>query len=128
MFNKILNNPIYKHYCLLHAAFRILCNSHFLDLFITEARKYLDSFSDIMPIIYDNTSLSINVHNLIHIVDDVEYFNCTLDNISAFPYENMLDKIRKLIRQIINLYHKCADVFTKIIKFKNHVQLSHKQF
>ncbi|XP_036148989.1 uncharacterized protein LOC118647704 [Monomorium pharaonis] len=98
LFKNILDDQIYKHYCLLHAAFRIMCSSRFLHLFINKARKYLDSFFDIMPLLYGNTSLSINVHNLIHIVDDVEYFNCTLDNISAFPFESMLGKIRKMIR------------------------------
>lgn len=98
LFKKILNIQIYKYYCLLHAAFRILCSSHFINIFINEARKYLDSFFDIMSLLYGNTSLSINVHNLIHVVDDVEFFNCTLDKISAFPYESMLGKIRKMIR------------------------------
>jgi len=82
---------------MLLSEYCVVCQ-HFLHLFINEARKYLDSFFNIIPLIYDNTSLSINVHNLIHIVDDVEYFNCTLDNISAFPYESMLGKIRKMIR------------------------------
>lgn len=44
-----------------------------------------------MSLLYSNTSLSINVHNLIHVVDDVEFFNCTLDmhtKILAFPYES----------------------------------------
>lgn len=98
LFKKIIDAKIYKHYCLLHAAFRILCNKHFIQLYITKARQYLDNFFDIMPLLYGNTSLSINVHNLIHIVDDVEFFNCTLDNISAFPFENMLGKMRKMIR------------------------------
>lgn len=35
---------------------------------------------------------------MIHIVDDVEHFQCTLDRISAFPYESMLGKMRKIIR------------------------------
>jgi len=68
-----------------------------------KARKYLDSFFDAMSLLYGNISISINVHNLIHIIDDVEFFNCaliTISYISAFPYESMLDKIRKIIRTV----------------------------
>lgn len=88
LFKKILITRIYKHYCLLHIAFRILCKSQFFQLFINEAKKCLNSFFDIMALLYGTASFSIN--NLIHIVDDVEFFNCTLDNISAFLYESRL--------------------------------------
>lgn len=97
LFKKILNNQIYLHYCLLHAAFKILCSSQFIHIFINEARIYLQKFFDIMSLLYGDTSMTINTHNLIHIVEDVEVFKCSLDNISVFPYENMLGKIRKLI-------------------------------
>lgn len=68
LFQKILNSQIYLHYCLLHAAFRILCSSYFICLFINEARIYLQKFFDIMSLLYGDTSMTINTHNLIHIL------------------------------------------------------------
>lgn len=44
-----------------------------------------------------------NFHGLIHLTDDVEYFgtildSITLDTISAFPFENYLQTIKKMIK------------------------------
>ena len=39
-----------------------------------------------------------NVHTLTHIVDDVRLFG-PLDNISAFPFENYLGHLKKLVRK-----------------------------
>lgn len=52
LFKGILNSQIYQHSCLLHAAFRILCSTNFISFFMSNARQYLQSFFDIMPLIY----------------------------------------------------------------------------
>ena len=39
-----------------------------------------------------------NVHGLVHLPVDVQQFSC-LDRISAFPYENHLQKIKRLVRK-----------------------------
>ena len=39
-----------------------------------------------------------NVHNLIHICDDVRYYNVSLDKISAFPFENFLQTLKRYVR------------------------------
>ena len=51
-----------------------------------------------MPIHYGQVSMTMNFHNLIHIADDLEIFNCDLTMISAFPFENLLGKIRNVLR------------------------------
>lgn len=40
-----------------------------------------------------------NMHNLIHLADDVQYMNCPISKITAYPFENALGKLKKLIRQ-----------------------------
>ena len=42
-----------------------------------------------------NTSLKINVHNLIHIVDDTRRLECTLDEIPCFQFENYFHFLKK---------------------------------
>ena len=39
-----------------------------------------------------------NVHSLIHLVEDTKFFNCTLSKVTAFPFENLLGKLKRLLR------------------------------
>ena len=39
-----------------------------------------------------------NVHGLIHIADDVEYFKKSLQSISAFAFENYLQELKRFVR------------------------------
>lgn len=48
--------------------------------------------------IYGEEYLSHNVHNLIHIANDVKTFGC-LDNFSCFKYKNNMQKIKKKLHQ-----------------------------
>lgn len=49
-------------------------------------------------ILYGNDQVSHNVHNLLHICDDVARFG-TLDQFSAFRFENYLQSLKKLLRK-----------------------------
>jgi len=53
-----------------------------------------------MPTYYDIENQSMNFHNLIHIADGVAYMQISLSYFSAFPFENMLGKLKKLIRAL----------------------------
>jgi hypothetical protein len=61
------------------------------------ARKLLQSFVLNMQSIYGSTSLVYNVHSLLHVADDALNYG-SLDNVSAFPYENFLQRIKKMVR------------------------------
>jgi hypothetical protein len=51
-----------------------------------------------MPYLYGPQSQVINVHNLLHVADDVINFNCSLSRISCFPFESTLGQIKRVIR------------------------------
>jgi len=51
-----------------------------------------------MKVLYGEGMLVYNVHGLIHLAGDVRRFG-TLDNFSAFPFENALKHIKKLVRK-----------------------------
>jgi len=64
----------------------------------------------------------MNFHNLIHIADDVEHMQTSLSYFSAFSFENMLDKIKELIRapknplvQVVNHLAELDGMPNKII-------------
>ncbi|KYQ53881.1 hypothetical protein ALC60_05490 [Trachymyrmex zeteki] len=88
----------YKHFCLLYVACRLLfCDD--LAVSNTEiAKKNLILFFRLLPKFYGRHIQSINFHNLIHIADDVTYMRCSLTSFSAFPFENFLMTLKKLVR------------------------------
>jgi len=48
--------------------------------------------------LYGSEYLVYNVHSLIHLADDVRLFG-NLNHISAFPFENYLRKLKRLVKQ-----------------------------
>jgi hypothetical protein len=55
-----------------------------------------------------------NVHNLIHLPDDVINHDCGLHSISAFPFENYLHQIKKLVKSPINPVSQIVKNLTKV--------------
>ena len=47
---------------------------------------------------YGDTFCVYNVHGLIHIADDVEYFKKSLHELSAFAFENYLQELKSFVR------------------------------
>lgn len=94
----ILPKVLYQHFLLFHAACRILCNKELALKYNTEAKKYLRTFVLTARNFYGSASQILNVHNLIHLADDVKNLNCSLNEISAFPFENAIKKIKQKIR------------------------------
>jgi len=48
--------------------------------------------------LYGQESIVYNVHNLIHVVSDVQRYG-PLHVISAFPFENQLKKLKRMLRK-----------------------------
>lgn len=62
------------------------------------ANSLLLYFIDQIKIIYGYEYISHNVHGLAHIVKDTKMYG-TLDLFSAFPFENYLQTLKKLVRK-----------------------------
>ncbi|CAI6358648.1 unnamed protein product [Macrosiphum euphorbiae] len=95
--HKILPKQMNRHFLLLFVACRILCDSELYIENINYARELLVKFVELLPSFYGVDSQVMNSHNLIHIADDVENTKTYLSNISAFPFENCLGKIKRMI-------------------------------
>lgn len=70
--------------------------------------------------------MSHNVHNLLHICDDVNHFG-PLDMLSAFPFENHMQVLKKFVRkgdkpieQIVRRIHEQMNI--SVLKVVNNVQ------
>ena len=95
---------------------RILCSNEFRQKFATQAENYLKRFVLLCAKLYKSQSLVINVHNLVHLVDDCRFIKFSLSNLTAFPSENLLGKIKKLIhsgrKPLQQLCHRLSEQFS----------------
>lgn len=98
IFSKTLSARAHKNLLLLHVACRILCSKELAIKYCQNAKIFLTSFVVLAPKFYKIECLSGNMHNLIHLADDVEYMKCPLSDMNAFPFENTLGKMKRLIR------------------------------
>ncbi|CAH0548143.1 unnamed protein product [Brassicogethes aeneus] len=94
---KLLENEQYIHFLFLHVAIRILCNKEMCQnpLHNNVAKKLILKFVRNFENFYGEGTISYNVHNLIHISDDVMQHG-SLDEFSAFPYENFMLNIKQM--------------------------------
>ena len=61
------------------------------------AEQLLKKFVETYQVVYPGSNIVYNVHNLIHLANDV-WRNGDLDSWSAFRFENYLGKIKRLVR------------------------------
>ena len=100
----IVPKKVYDIFLVLHVAMSILLTdddgkrNHFLDY----ARNLTQYFVANAKHVFGETFSVYNVHSLIHLADDVEHFNCSLNQLSAFPFENFLQQIKKCIKSAHN--------------------------
>lgn len=93
----ILREDLYDHFLQLHVAVRILVckDSH---EYLNFAQLLLEHFVDSFSLLYKKYLISHNVHGLVHITDDVKHLG-SMENFSAFRFENFMYYIKKLIHK-----------------------------
>lgn len=92
-----LDRNMYYNFMLLSTAISMLVSPEHLNL-ADYAGQMLKSFVNHFGELYGTDQIVYNVHCLVHLADEVKRHGC-LDSFSAFPYENHLGKIKKLIRK-----------------------------
>lgn len=93
----LLRKTEYNHFLLLHIACRLLCTESKAIMYVENVKEYLRAFCASSQEIYGEEFAVINVHNLIHLADDVRNMNNALINISAYSFENYLGMIKKVL-------------------------------
>nr|CAH0112032.1 unnamed protein product [Daphnia galeata] len=78
----------YMHLCCLGVMLKLLVAQNFCQEFNDYAKQLLVLFVTEARAIYGEKFLSYNVHNLIHLADDVRHFG-NLDSFSAFAFEKL---------------------------------------
>ncbi|MBT0666738.1 U44-like protein, partial [Lissonota sp. PSUC_FEM 10030012] len=98
LLKKILPKELYSHFLLFHVACRILCTAEMASKYNDEAKLFLKTFCSLASELYGQQCQILNMHSLIHLADDAKNMNCTLSELTAFPFENTLGQIKKLVR------------------------------
>ena len=85
----VVSDKIWQHFMLLSVSMSILLDSNDerRNYYLNYAKRLLCHFVATAKEIYGETFTVYNVHGLTHIADDVENFNCSFTDISAFPFE-----------------------------------------
>lgn len=119
---KLLSPVMYQHFlCLtISIAIRILIDPHLCMKFNSYANSLLSWFVSHYGELYDDKYISYNVHNLLHLANDVQSFG-SLDNISCFKYENYMQQIKRKL-------HKCGKPLQELSnRVSEELQLPIKQ-
>lgn len=97
---KVVAPKVYEAFMHLSVAISILLeeNNNRRNSYLLLARQLLQAFVVKSLAVFGEVFVVYNVHNLLHIADDVEYFNCSLNHLSAFPFENHLQHLKRLVR------------------------------
>jgi hypothetical protein len=101
---RILHREVYEHFLRLTVAISLLLetNDERRNYYLPYSRELLQVFVRDCKHVFGNKFTVYNVHSSQHIPDDVELFDCSLNQISTFPFENFLRHLRKYVRQGIS--------------------------
>jgi len=92
-----LKKDMYKHFLLLLVSIRILCSNDLCQKYNDLALKLLKIFVQNYSSIYGPQFINYNVHSLIHLPFFANLHG-SLDNFSAFKYENYLQFLKKSMK------------------------------
>ena len=90
--------PLYNNFMLLSVGIHILVNPTLYHDFNDQANELLVSFVKHYAALFGSGEIVYNVHNLIHLSTDAKHLGC-LDSFSAFPFENFLQQLKKMVRK-----------------------------
>lgn len=94
----ILSDDCYQHFMTFSVTLRILLNSNQNSKYLRYAKKLLEFFVERFQQIYGCQFISHNIHGLLHLVDDY-YLHGSLDNCSAFTFENYMKELKGMLRK-----------------------------
>ncbi|KAF0760368.1 Uncharacterized protein FWK35_00011028 [Aphis craccivora] len=103
----LISSDGYTNFISLHVAMLILLSSNHQN-FLNYARELLEYFVKTFERIYGSKHCSYNVHALLHICGDYDYYG-PLDECSAFIFENYMKTLKSKIRKHVSyseMYNK----------------------
>ena len=99
VFKGIFHKDHYQHFLALHVAMSILLNENdeIRNFYLNFAKELLVFFVMNADKFYGDTFVVYNVHALLHLHEDAEHFNCSLNQVSAFKFENYMQQLKRRV-------------------------------
>lgn len=96
----VLSPEKYSHFLSLTVSMSIMLESDdkIRNAYLQFAQELMKHFVMCSADLYGKCFPVYNVHGLLHLHEDVRHFNRSLNEISCFPFENHLQKIKKCVR------------------------------
>ena len=117
MLRGVVKDDIYEHFLCLSVSIRILLQARSMSNdMIQYARSLLHYYVSKAESIYGRTFTTYNVHNLVHLTDDILNHGVGLHEISAFPFENYMQVIKKFVR---NAKNPIAQIVKRLYELEN---------
>lgn len=98
IFKDVLSENKYRHFLLLYVSSRILNDDLNAVRCAPYAQDQLRLFFNLLPSEYGEDAQVLNMHNLIHLPDDVRHFQVPLSEISAFWGEDYIGFFKHLVK------------------------------
>ena len=116
-----ISDLVYQHFLLLVVGIFCLCSPLHCITHCEYSSDVLCMFVEQWGTLYGNDMLVYNVQGSTHLAGDAMRF-CPLDSFSAFPFENFLGKIKKMLRKpkhFLRLFVDCQKCSTHPKKIQN---------
>jgi len=114
----ILTETVYNHFMLLFTGITLLTSPIFCKDYADYAHSLLVQFVELAGGMYESDFLVYNVHGLVHLAEDVKMHG-SLDSFSAFPFENQLKSLKRLVRKADNPLAQCIRRLTEQRNFSS---------
>lgn len=98
MLSSLIPSHMYKNFLALHVAIKVLATPTASVSEVEYAGKVLKLFVESFITAYGKEHVSHNVHGLCHLASDVKHLG-PLDTWSAFPFENFMSTLKRLLRK-----------------------------
>ncbi|KAG1653603.1 hypothetical protein GQR58_025471 [Nymphon striatum] len=99
---KVLHKVTYQHFLTVGISILLDEDNDKRNSYLDFAKGLLDSFVENCKEVYSPSFPVYSVHGLKHLSDDYKKFNCSLNLISSFPFENHLQIIKRLVKSSTN--------------------------
>lgn len=125
--NGFLKKKYYEHFRLLSSATYILLKSTITQQELINAEENIQKFVENYQVIYGKTQMTMNVHNLLHLIDCVKHMG-PLWSYSMFSFESFNFKLKRSGKDSTNVTNQiiekiaieCSNVNTeKIVKVES---------